>query len=323
MTKETPTAAAFNSTFIFQALWKYKKHLIILTVLAVAASAFFSSEWFIKPKYKSNAIVYPSNLIPYSTESPTEQMLQILESEDIRKQLIQDFDLMKHYDIDSNQKYRQYYLYLQMNENIKVDKTKFESVEIEVWDTKPEIAKAMVDSIISKFNQKARSVQREKTSEVVIIFKNQLEQKKAEMDSMERALLNIREKYGIIDVEGQVESFSRAYYFAMTEGKAGNNGNRPIDKVFTNLTTHAGDYIALKEHLWRERGTYNDLKVKYEDVLKDLTKELTYSNVITSPRIAEKKSYPVRSLIVLMFTCSVLLAAAIVIVTIENRTRVS
>ncbi|HEX5002833.1 MAG TPA: Wzz/FepE/Etk N-terminal domain-containing protein [Bacteroidia bacterium] len=322
MTKEPTSAAAFNSTFIFQALWKYKKHLIIITVLSVAASAFFSSDWFIKPKYKSNAIVYPSNLIPYSTESPTEQMLQIFESEDIRKQLIKDFDLMKHYDIDSNQRYPQYYLYLQMDENIKVDKTKFESVEIEVWDTKPEIAKAMVDSIISKFNQKARTVQREKTSEVVIIYKNQLEQKKAEMDSMEMALKNIREKYGIIDVEGQVESFSRAYYFAMTEGKAGNNGNRPIDKVFTNLTTHAGDYIALKEHLWRERGTYNDLKVKYEDVLKDLTKELTYSNIITSPRVAEKKSYPVRSLIVLMFTCSALLVAAIVIIFIENRTRV-
>jgi hypothetical protein len=75
----------------------------------------------------------------------------------------------------------------------------------------------------------------------------------------------------------------------------------------------------LNEHLWRVRGTYNDLKVKYEDVLKDLTKELTYCNVVTSPVIAEKKSTPVRSLIVIMFTGSMLLLAAIVIVFVEQR----
>jgi capsular polysaccharide biosynthesis protein len=321
MTKEQNQISNFNSTFILESIWKYRKHLIVILVASVAASVLFSSEMFIKPKYKSSAVVYPSNLIPYSTESPTEQMLQLFESEDIRDQLISDFNLMEHYDIDENQKYPKSLLHLQMAENIKIDKTKFESVEIDVFDTDPKIAKALVDSLISKFNLKVRTIQRAKTAEVVVIFKNQLDFKKAEMDSMELELLSLREKYGIIDLDGQVNSFSRIYYQALVDGKASSGGNRPIDKTMNNMLSKGGEIVSLKEHLWRVRGTYNDLKIKYEDVLKDLTKELTYCNVVTSPVVAEKKSSPVRSLIVLMFTGSMMLLAALVIVYIENRNR--
>jgi uncharacterized protein involved in exopolysaccharide biosynthesis len=323
MTKETPQTGNFDSAFILDALLKYRKHLIIITIASIAASVLFSSELFMKPKFKSTAIVYPSNLIPYSTESPTEQMLQLFESDDIRDQLIMDFNLMSHYEIDSTQKYPLSLLHLQMAENIKIDKTKFESVEIEVWDSDPKVAKALADSILAKFDKKVRNIQRQKTGEVVVIFKNQMDLKKAEMDSMEAELKSIREKYDIMDFENQVKSFSRVYYEAMVDGKAGSGGSRPIDKTLNNLLSKGGEYVSLKEHLWRVRGTYNDLKVKYEDLLKDLTKELTYSSVVTSPVVAEKKSYPVRSLIVVMFTGSMLLLASFVIVFIENRKRVS
>jgi uncharacterized protein involved in exopolysaccharide biosynthesis len=323
MTKETPQTGNFDSAFILDALLKYRKHLIIITIASIAASVLFSSELFMKPKFKSTAIVYPSNLIPYSTESPTEQMLQLFESDDIRDQLIMDFNLMSHYEIDSTQKYPLSLLHLQMAENIKIDKTKFESVEIEVWDSDPKVAKALADSILAKFDKKVRNIQRQKTGEVVVIFKNQMDLKKAEMDSMEAELKSIREKYDIMDFENQVKSFSRVYYEAMVDGKAGSGGNRPIDKTLNNILSKGGEYVSLKEHLWRVRGTYNDLKIKYEDLLKDLTKELTYSSVVTSPVVAEKKSYPVRSLIVVMFTGSMLLLASFVIVFIENRKRVS
>ena len=320
MTDSSSKKHGFDALFIIDILLKYKKHLIIIGVVSVILSMIFSSPFFIKPKFKSTAIVYPSNLIPYSTESPTEQMIQLFGSEDIRDALIDDFDLYNHYEVDTNQQYPKTILHGMMSENIQIDKTKFESVEINVWDTDPFVAKSMVDSVISKVHKKARELQRSKTEEVLFITKNQLDLKKAEMDSMENEIKEIRQKYGILDFEEQVNSFARVYYTEVAAGRAG-TGGRPMDRVMQNLQSKGGEYISLKEHLWRVRGQYNDYKKQYEELQKDMIKELTYSNLVTSPVAAEKKSYPVRSLIVLMFTASMLLLSFIILVVYENSKR--
>lgn len=322
MTSNDSQKHGFDALFIIDIVLKYKKHLAIVGVISVLLAIIFSSEFFIKPRYKSTAIVYPSNLVPYSTESPTEQLLQLFESDDIRDDLIKDFDLFNHYEIDTNQKYPLTILHGQMKENIQIDKTKFESVEITVWDTDPIVARDIADSLLSKLDKKARALQREKSAEVVVINKNQLDLKKAEMDSMEFELMQIRNKYGILDFGDQVKSFSRVYYEEMAAGRAGQNSSgRPMDKTMSALLDKGGEYVSLREHLWRVRGTYNDYKILYENSLKDMTKELTYSNVITKPVPAEKKSYPVRSLIVLMFTGAMLALTFIVLVIYENSLR--
>ncbi len=311
----------FDALFVIDIALKYKKHLALVGISSVILAIIFSSPFFITPKFKSTAVVYPSNLVPYSTESPTEQMLQLFDSDDIRDQLISDFDLYNHYEVDTNSKYPLTTLHGIMRDNIKFDKTKFESVEITVWDTDPEIASRMIDSLLSSMHEKARLLQREKSAEVVVIIKNQLDLKKAEMDSMENALRQIRSDYGILDFEEQVKGFSKVYYNEVANGRAGQGAGRPLDKVMNNLTSKGGEYVSLKEHLWRVRGTYNDFKIQYENALKDLTKELTYSNVITNPVPAEKKSYPVRSLIVVMFTGGMLLLSFIILVLYENSLR--
>ncbi len=76
-----------------------------LIVLAGVLAAVFSSAWFITPMFKSYTIVYPANITPYSEESETEQMLQLLQSRDIKDSVIKEFDLAKHYEIDSSYKY--------------------------------------------------------------------------------------------------------------------------------------------------------------------------------------------------------------------------
>lgn len=317
--ESTSKKSGFDVLFVVNIVLKYKIPLIVIAVLSIILSVVFSSEYFIKPKFKSTAIVYPSNLVPYSTESPTEQMLQLFESDDIRDELIRDFDLFNHYEIDTTQKYPLTLLYGQMSENIKIDKTKFESVEIEVYDTDPFIACRLVDSLLVKMHKKARMIQREKSAEVVVIIKNQYDLKKAEMDSMENLLKDIRTTYNLLDFNSQVKSFTRAYYESMAKG----GSNSKLDKVMTDLAENGGRYVSLNEHLWRVRGTYNDLKLQYENALKDLSKELTYTNVVTKPVPAEKKSSPVRSLIVLMFTASMLLLSFIIIVVFENSKRIT
>ena len=92
----------FESDDILALLWRWKKSIVLVGVISFILSAFISSPIVIKPKYKSYIKAYPSNVSKYSEESPTEQMLQFLESDIIRDKLIEEFDLMKHYQIKEN-----------------------------------------------------------------------------------------------------------------------------------------------------------------------------------------------------------------------------
>lgn len=322
MSLTKPTQTPFNADFLISVVLKYKKHFGIVALASILLSVVFSSEYFIKPKYKSFAIVYPVNLIPYSTESATEQMLQLLESDDIKNSLIKDFDLFKHYEVDPDTKYPLTEMYGIMNDNISIDKTKFESVEIIVYDTDPKIACNMIDSILSKYHKMAQNLQRSKSAEYLVMVKTQFDLKKAEMDSMEVELKKIRKDYNILDFNAQVKSFSRSYYKDLAAGKAGANSNSNMEKTMQNLLNHGGEFIALNEHLWRVRGHYNDLKKDYEGAKQSLTKELTYSSVVTSPIPAEKKSYPIRSIIVLAFTFSMLILTFLVLTISDNLSRI-
>jgi len=78
----------FNSKNIVEILIKWKYHLLIIVAVSVLLAVFFSSSIFITPLFKSYAVVYPSNVSPYSNESETEQMMQIMQSKDIRDSII-------------------------------------------------------------------------------------------------------------------------------------------------------------------------------------------------------------------------------------------
>ncbi len=314
--KKDVSSFKLEAAGILEVVKKWWKPLLVVGGVSIILSAIFSSPAFIKPLFKSTAILYPSNMVPYATENPTEQMLQMFESEDIRDHLIRDFDLFKHYDIDTTAKYPLTALHNMMKERIDVSKTEYESAEIIIYDTDPVIASRMCDSMMSYLNQKVISLQRSKYAEVVRINKNQLDLKHHEMDSMELEMKKLRTDYGIIDFDGQVRPFAKAYYKALSEGKAGEGS--PLAKVKNNLAEKGGEYISLKEHLWRTRGNFNDIKIAYEGSLKDLTKELTYCNVVTHPYPAEKKSSPIRTLLILGFTAAMMFISFLIIIVIEK-----
>ena len=88
----------FSNIHMMNIFFKWKWHLLAIAVIAALLAAIFSGAVFIKPRYKSYALIYPSNIAPYSDESESEQMLQWMLSEDIRDSVMKKFDLPKHYE---------------------------------------------------------------------------------------------------------------------------------------------------------------------------------------------------------------------------------
>jgi capsule polysaccharide export protein KpsE/RkpR len=310
-----------NATDLLKILLKWKKHLFIIGLATILISTIFSGPTFIEPKYKSFAILYPSNIIPYAGENQSEQMIQLLESDDIRRDVCRIFNLMKHYGIDSaNDKYSQSHFLEMYKDNINFRKTEYESVEITVLDKDAKMASDIADSIIDLMNKKAKSLQREKSQEVVEIYKNQLDKKRAERDTMEKELRDIRTNYGITSYDNQSREVTREYLQALSmSGNA--EGINEAKRLMKNLEEKGGDYVALNENLWRVRGSYYDIQTLYENAVKDVDKVLTYSNVVSKPFPADKKSYPVRWIIVLISTISTLFLAFMFLAFVEQRAK--
>ena len=95
----------FNNTNLINLLLKWRIHLIVILIAALVLAVTFSSPFFITPKFKSIAVIYPANVSPYSEESETEQMFQILQSQDIMDSVIIKFNLSEHYKIAKDYKY--------------------------------------------------------------------------------------------------------------------------------------------------------------------------------------------------------------------------
>ena len=109
-----------NNFDILKIILKWKTVLVIVIISSIILSSIFSSPYFIKPKYKSTAIIYPSNLAPYGIETPTEQMLQLFQSNSIFNHIVNRFNLIEHYELDSTSSATHYKLQKTYNENISI-----------------------------------------------------------------------------------------------------------------------------------------------------------------------------------------------------------
>jgi len=292
----------FKSTYLIKLILKWKWHLLIISVVAIALSSVFSSPVFIHPKYKSYALVYPSNIAPYSSETNTEQLLQLLKSEDMLFDLVKKFDLYKEYKLDTSDKYYRSKAIKELDDNINIKRTEYESVLIEVYDNDPKQACSMVNEFINLMNNKARYLQRNKTEEITKLYFDQMNDKKREIDSIEKRLQFLRSEYNILDYNIQVKEYSKGYVKNVTSGR----GKQKDDIALTldNLKQYGGEFRQLDANLWGLIETYIALKKEYDKSLADQQKELTYTNVVTQPIPADKKSYPVRWLIVCITTIS-------------------
>lgn len=308
----------FNNLSLMRIFLKWKWQLLTIAVIAAIVGAIISSPFIITPKFKSNALVYPSNIAPYSDESESEQMLQWLQSKDVKDSVIKKFNLAKHYEIDSSYKYfysTMMYLY---NENVSISKTQWESIEIVVTDKDPVVAYEMVNAIMDFCNFKIRSIHKAKYNEVVVSLNDMLNEKKQQLDSVENALAVLRNDFGLFDYESQAREITRGF-LKTYDGSSSSRPSQDVTLMKENFEKKAGELALLTQRRLDVMKIYYDFELKRDQAVYDTAKEFTYLNIITSPTIADKKAYPVRWLIVVYSVVAALFFSLVVISIKENQ----
>lgn len=291
----------FNNESLLKVILKWKWHIVAVTIVAVVAGAIFSGPTFITPKFKSEAIVYPNGLSEFSDETYTEQMLQVMESQEIVDSVVKIFNLMEHYGIDKEYKYAKTALMGEYHDRISISKTPYDAVKIKVLDNDPQLACDIANEIIRLYDVKFEIIHKTKKWENVRSFERQLKQKTAFIDSLSKELANITDEGNILNYQYLSKGNSTAYFTGNTDSD--NSGK--ISKA-----------IALVEMIASETAIYSDVRQFYEEELRQAQGEMTYSNVISYPYVADKKATPVRWVIVALcgigaFLLSILAVAAI------------
>ena len=296
----------FNNTSLFKVIFKWKWHIIAVTIIAAVLGAVFSGPTFITPKYKSEAILYPSNVSAYSDETFTEQMLQIMESQDIMDSVVENFDLMKHYEIGKDYKYWKTALIGEYRDNVSISKTPYDAVKIKVLDKDPQIACDMVNDIIRLYDQKVGKLHKIKRWETVQMYKKQLDEKSIFIDSLKKELSEITGNNDIINYSYLSGENSIAYF----------NSNLKKDNETNDFLP---EVISLIELISNESMNYTDVRLEYEQELRFYNADMTFSNVISEPFAADKKSYPVRWVIVSLCSISAFILSIFVIYTLDRK----
>ncbi|MBE0637638.1 MAG: hypothetical protein IH598_03875 [Bacteroidales bacterium] len=308
----------FNNQGILNILWRRKIHLAILVLISIVLSVIFSSPFFITPKYKSIAILYPEIETIYSTENESEQMLQWLESRDISDSLIARFDLTTHYKMDSSDPQIVSNTYRKLQKHVFITTTKFESVKIEIWDKDPDIACQMVLAMIDLYNQKVNEAHRVRYREVLVLEEKRLLDKKKQLDSLMVCIVDMRMKYGLIDYGIQTGEVTRGYLGTFDGSATAQINRNEIKKLKSDIESKGDSLLLLTNLLTSVTHAYNNYLVSYEDALRNVSKELTFASVVTNPVPADKKCYPVRWIIVFITAASALFISAIIMIVVDS-----
>ncbi len=302
----------FNNQRILDIIWKRKFHFIVIGLVAVILSALFSGPSFITPRFKSTARIYPThNIATYSDESETEQMLEILNSRDIKLRMFDAFNLPEVYGIDRNSPHFLTYMLGIYDKNVNAGKTEFETVEIKVIDEDPQRASDMCDSIISFYNRKVGSMHAVKYMEIERLTDKRLQQKFAELDSLQPKYEMFRDQYKLFDYEKQVEEVTEAYMRSLYKNTSGSAESRLLKEQYENLVHYGTDALITGLR-------YRDTRMKIDSMIEtkviavaEATKDITYSHIVENPIPADKKSYPIRWLIVALSLISTLFAGLV------------
>jgi uncharacterized protein involved in exopolysaccharide biosynthesis len=331
--KSVPSDLVSNAFDLIRFAWDKKRILIGLSALAFIASVIVSST--ITPRYRSSVVLFPAasvslsknlvetssittdnrDILSFGEDDESERMLQILHSNQIKDHIVKKFDLMKHYRIDPSSSFPYTRLDKKYRGNIKLRRTEFMSIEIEVLDTDPQMAADIANEIARFVDSTIHNIQRERALEAFNIVEKEYINSQHEIEQLSDSLRKIRE-LGVIDYESQAASLSSAYANALAQGN--NAAASTIQQRMHTLSAYGGIYVELSKKLESEIERLGQLKIKYASGKINSEQTLPQIFIVDKAVKAERKAVPKRSIIAIVSTLSTFALALLLLLIVDQ-----
>ena len=287
-------------------IWRKRKILILITGIAGIVSTVVS--FMMTPLYLSTAIVFPAATstvsfseqrnakaaaMDFGEEEQAEQLVQILQSSRIRNKIVDQFDLMKHYDIDTTDANKHYLLMKEYEGHFAFIRTRYGSIQIDVLDRDPELAAEMANKIVDLIDTVKNNMVAERTwpaFEINTRKKNLLDQDLkfvlVKMDSLA--------DLGVVSIEGRTNLFQ-----AFVDAKNQEDRTFLRQQIDVNLK-YGAKFDALEQIRDEKIVKLEKFLDSYEQAESDANSVFNHKFVVEQAVVADKKDQPKRLIIVLL-----------------------
>lgn len=313
MSKKEHTGFNFSSVDLLIYMWNKRRILIIVSFLAAVSSIIVSLQ--ITEKYRSTVIMFPTtgasvskallsanyvgrqSVYGFGEEEQAEQLLQILNSDRIRERIVEKYNLMEHYEIDSTSKYPNTQLANTYKDNISFRRTELMSVEISVLDTDPQVAADIANDISNLIDTVFNAMKHERAQAAFELVSTEF----LEASDNIRLLQDSLKQVG-----AQISASLRRLEGSSTA------------QMTTALAQYGGAFISLSKNVEHHTRRYTDLRQRYQEARMEANQRLPYKFIVDKAYPSEKKAYPKRAVIVLVSTASAFLFTLILLIIIDS-----
>jgi len=318
--KTTSVTSGFN---ILLLLVRYWKTLLIIGIVSAIVSFTLSTPFFIKPKYKSSVIMFSTSsnavsqlilaegnynefldITQFGDDAHIEQMIQILNSREIKDHIIEKFNLIQHYDIDTTKKYWKAKLYKYVKNNVQFSRTDNLAVEITVEDTDPLLASQMANEIADFYDILKRQIVQQRSIEAFNILQEEMKLTDQHIMELTDSLSRIM-SHGVYDYESQSERLTQQYAIELVKGNT--TGVKRIKDELIILEQYGPLYVSVRDRLFYLKEAQKLFQEKYQNARVDASYTLPQKFVVEKAIPSDKKSYPKKLMISLVTTLCVLL----------------
>ncbi len=317
----------FDSSSLLGLLYNNYKNLVAIAfITAVLASVV---ALLIRPKYKSTVVLFPAqtnslakslfvedptgkkDVLAFGEEEQAEQMLQILHSDEILSTLDEKYNLMAHYGIEKDDEYKYTELNKEFEDNVSYRRTEYQSIEISVLDYYPDTAAMIANDIAALIDSVKNRVQKERAVLATQILHDEYKRLEKRIQGLEEDLVFYRDK-GVLDFETQVEKYSEQLGISINSGKQA--AAKVLQRKLDTLAKYGAAADGLVEQILLERERLVLLIESYEEARVDAETSLPNTFIVNKAYPAEKKSYPIRWLIVVASVAVVMFLAILFLV---------
>ncbi|MDR1113383.1 MAG: hypothetical protein LBL18_06470 [Bacteroidales bacterium] len=324
----------FNSFSLLYFIWMWWKPILIVCCATAVLSFFFSTKLFIQPKFKATAIVYAPrtnstakilvneqnynerlDIKAYGVAEETEQMMQILASRDIQDSIIKKFNLIAHYDVDTETKYWHTKLYKIVTNNVTIKRTQYGAISISVMDSDPTMAAAIANEITIQLDNVKNRIEHERAVAAYALLEQQLKCYDNEIQRINDSIKIIM-SHGVFEYETQSDRMMQQRAIAVAQGNSA--AVQRLDKELANFSQWAAQAEDYRQHLMLFREYHALCRSKMMDARMDMDNAMPTKFVVQYAIAPDKKEYPKKLMIMAVSTVGALIFSILALLVLDN-----
>jgi len=144
----------------------------------------------------------------YGDDRDNDRLMTIAESNELSDYIIQEFDLYRHYDIDSTKEKAAFRVREKFNKHYTVIKTKRDAIELSIEDQDKKLAADMVNSARDKVNELAISIIKDQLLKLKESLNKNIQEKSDQLSIIGDSIQALKNRYGIFNTLTQGDVFA-------------------------------------------------------------------------------------------------------------------